>query len=157
MKKLLCLLFLAFLISCGPGKTRPVQVKKTFGGNWALESITYPTHDGLYNVTLFNTASADCFRNSLWTLNEETGTYSLQGEECARTMEYFKWQINRNNDSRGIYDLLLIPANSRFESTTGVEGFQLNVLSLSENNMVWEQSVILEGRDFVIRMEFIRL
>lgn len=156
MKKslLIALSALFILFSCGPGKTVYTETKKTFRGEWVLQSISYPSHEGIYNVTLFNNAPAECFRQSIWTFGNNRGTYSLQGEECDPVMGFFNWEILNTQDSKGIYDFLLKPTTSTYNSTTGGEGFKLYVLSLSEKEMVWEQSVILEGREFVIRMKF---
>jgi hypothetical protein len=51
----------------------------------------------------------------------------------------------------------LKPTDSRYKSTTGDQGFRLNLVSLTETSMVWQQTVTLEGKPFVIRMNFTKL
>lgn len=160
MKKLLFVLTAALLIaSCGPTR-QATEARKTFKGDWVLNDITYPNNPGEFNVTLFNEASASCFRGSAWSFvsNNNTGTYMLQGPECASPGEhYFNWSIDEENTPEGMFDFLLKPTDERNRSTTGNQGFRINLVQLSENSMTWEQTVTLEGSPFKIRMNFTKL
>ncbi|MFV8225810.1 lipocalin [Christiangramia aquimixticola] len=159
MKKILILIVTAtFLASCGTSKVAK-EARKTFDGNWILTGVTYPNNPGDFNVTLFNEASASCFRNSSWDFvsNNNRGTYSVTGSGCDGDTNYFIWSIDEENNSAGVYDFLLKPTNNNYKSTTGNQGFRLNLKSLSESNMVWEQTVSLDGSPFTIRMNFVKL
>lgn len=157
MKKYLLLFTLALLIaSCGGTSKVAKEARKTFDGNWRLTSVTYPNNSGEFNVTLFNEASASCFENSTWDFvsNNNRGTYSVSGMDCNADTNYFIWSIDEENTPAGMYDFLLKPTNDDYKSTTGNQGFRLSLKSLTDTNMVWEQTVSLEGSPFTIRMNF---
>lgn len=159
MKKILTVVTIALLIaSCGPSKVAK-EARKTFNGNWTLTSVTYPQNTGTFNVTLLNDAPASCFENSTWNFvsNNNQGTYTLQGPNCSTAQRYFNWSIDEENTVQGVYDFLLKPTDENANSTTGGQGFRLNLRSLSETQMVWEQTVTLEGKPFVIRMNFTKI
>ncbi|MCG9972346.1 lipocalin family protein [Christiangramia crocea] len=159
MKKFLVLLSaVAFMASCGPSKVAK-EARKTFDGNWTLTNVTYPNNPGDFNVTLFNEASASCFENSTWDFvsNNNRGTYTVTGVGCDGDTNYFIWSIDEENTPAGVYDFLLKPTNDDYKSTTGNQGFRLNLKSLSDTNMVWEQTVNLDGSPFTIRMNFSKL
>ena len=159
MKKLVILLVLTLIFSsCGTSKVAR-EARKTFDGNWTLTSISYPSNAGEFNVTLFNEASASCFENSTWDFvsNNNRGTYTVSGVGCDGDTSYFIWSIDEESTPAGIYDFLLKPTNDDFKSTTGNQGFRLNLKSLTDTNMVWEQTVSLDGSPFTIRMNFSKL
>ncbi len=159
MRKLLFMLAAVLLVvSCGPSKVA-VDARKTFKGDWVLNDVTYPNNTGIYNVTLFNDASTACFKGSTWSFvsNNNTGTYTTQGADCTAGERYFRWSIDEENTPSGMFDFLLKPTDSRYKSTTGDQGFRLNLVSLTDTSMVWQQTVTLEGKPFVIRMNFTKL
>lgn len=159
MKKVIYVLVAALLvISCGPSRTA-TEARKTFRGDWVLNNITYPNNTGEFNVTLFNEASASCFQGSMWSFvsNNNTGTYTLQGPECMNAGEkYFNWSIEEDTN-QGSFDFLLKPTDDRNRSTTGNQGFRINLVEMTQTSMTWEQTVTLEGSPFVIRMNFTKL
>ena len=157
MKKYLMLFALAaLLVGCGGTSKVAKEARKTFDGNWTLTSITYPNNPGDFNVTLFNEASASCFENSTWDFvsNNNRGYYTVSGVGCDGGTNYFIWSIDEENTPAGVYDFLLKPTNDDYKSTTGNQVFRLNLKSLSDTNMVWEQTVSLDGSPFTIRMNF---
>ncbi|WP_373056248.1 lipocalin [Zunongwangia sp. H14] len=156
MKKIFTVLIVSvFIFSCGTSKVAK-EARKTFDGGWTLTSVTYPQNTGTFNVTLLNDASASCFENSTWDFvsNNNQGTYTLQGANCASGTRYFNWSIDEENTPQGMYDFLLKPTDENANSTMGGQGFRMNLRSLSQDSMVWEQTVMLEGEPFVIRMNF---
>ncbi|MFZ0491307.1 MAG: lipocalin family protein [Salegentibacter sp.] len=160
MKKFLFITVVAVLItSCGGTSKVAKQARKTFDGTWALNSVTYPQNTGEFDVTLFNEASASCFENSTWTFvsNNNQGNYEIQGPGCNGGTNYFNWSVDEENTPQGMYDFLLKPTNEKHKSTTGDQGFRLNLKTLTQDTMVWEQTVSLEGKPFVIRMNFTRI
>lgn len=160
MKKVLFLLTAVILIvSCGPSR-QATEARATFRGDWVLNSITYPNNPGDFNVTLFNEATASCFQGSMWSFvsNNNTGTYTLQGPNCTNPGErYFNWTIDEDSTPAGMFDFLLKPTDERYRSTTGNQGFRINLVELSGTSMTWQQTVTLEGSPFMIRMNFTKL
>ena len=53
----------------------------------------------------------------------------------------------------GYYDFLLKPTNEKYQSETNA-GVRLHLAYLSENEMRWEQTVRVDGKPFVITMNF---
>ncbi|WP_417888001.1 lipocalin family protein [Zunongwangia sp.] len=160
MKKFLSLTVLVLvLVSCGGTSKVAKQARKTFDGNWTLTSVTYPQNTGTFNVTLFNDAAASCLEGSTWDFvsNNNRGTYDVSGSNCTSGTRHFIWSIDEENTPQGVYDFLLKPVNEKYKSTNGNQGFRLNLSSLTQNSMVWEQTVTLEGSPFVIRMTFSKL
>lgn len=159
MKKLIFILSVALLIvSCGPSKVA-TEARKTFKGDWILNDVTYPNSQGTFDVTLFNDASAACFKGSSWSFvsNNNTGTYTPAGTNCTAGERYFVWSIDDQNSAMNNFDFLLKPTDSKWNSTTGNQGFRINLVSLTATSMTWEQTVTLEGSPFVIRMNFTKL
>lgn len=156
MKKLLVLVALTLLVAaCGPSKTAR-EARKTFDGTWTLNNVTYPENAGEFNVTLLNDASATCLEGSNWDFisNNNRGTYNVQGTDCDSGERNFIWSIDEENTPDGLYDFLLKPTDEDYKSTTGNQGFRMNLRSLDDSQMVWEQTVTLDGEPFVIRMNF---
>jgi len=157
MKKIFILLVtIGLLASCGGTSKVAKEARKSFDGQWTLTSVTYPNNPGQFNVTLFNEAQASCFENSNWDFvsNNNRGTYTVSGTGCDGETNQFIWSIDEENTPQGIYDFLLKPTNEDYKSTTGNEGFRLNLQSLTDTNMTWSQTVSLDGSPFTIKMNF---
>lgn len=160
MKKIFILLAtIGLLASCGGTSKVAKEARKSFDGQWTLTSVTYPNNPGQFNVTLFNEAQASCFENSNWDFvsNNNRGTYTVSGTGCDGETNQFIWSIDEDNTPQGIYDFLLKPTNEDYKSTTGNEGFRLNLQSLTDTNMTWSQTVSLDGSPFTIKMNFTKL
>ncbi|MAN26581.1 MULTISPECIES: lipocalin family protein [Mesonia] len=149
----LCLL----LVACGTTKIER-QAERTFTGDWTLTDITYPNSSGFVDVTLFQDASSNCFRNSSWNFinNNNKGTYTLSGADCMGGTRNFVWAVREETPDSGLYDFTLKPVQEGENARKINTGFKLNLVSLNENNMVWEQTVSYEGQPFKIRMNFIK-
>lgn len=154
-KMILGLLTLVFLAACGSSEVVR-ESRSTINGNWTLSSVTYPSATTEVNVLLLDDASADCFTNSSWKFvsNNNTGSYEVNGAGCDSSSRFFSWTVEEAGGAAGNYDLLLKPTDSNYESTTGNQGFRLNLISLTQTDMVWEQTINFEGEPFIIRMNF---
>ena len=155
MKKIACILFTAVLLaSCGSGKVR--EARKTFNGDWILSSITYPGSTGDYNVTLFDDTSAACLENSKWNFvsNNNTGSYVPVLPQCSSDTRFFIWSVEEVNSETGNYDFILKPTNEEHESTRGNAGYRIDLVRLTDTEMVWEHTINFEGSPFTIRMNF---
>lgn len=154
MKKLaLSLGIILMILSCGTSKTVR-DSKKVIKGEWTLSSITYSTA-GKYNVTLLNDTSKDCFEGSTWQFipNNNTGTYTINETSCSTGPRNFVFTIQEVNKETGLYDFLLKPTNEKQKSETN-QGFRLSLTSLTDTIMQWQQTVSVDGKPFIITMNF---
>ncbi len=156
MKRILLLLITMGLMSCGSSKTVR-DSKKVIKGSWTLNTITY-SQSGTYNVTLLNDVSKACFEGSTWQFvpNNNTGTYTISNTNCTNGERYFVFTIQEIDETTGLYDFLLKPTNEKHKSETN-QGFRLSLTQISETNMQWQQTVVIDGQSFIINMNFIKL
>lgn len=142
------------LISCGPGKVVQ-EAETTMKGDWRLTSVTYPESNNV-KVTLLNDVPASCLEGSSWNFisNNHTGSYNPSGVTCAAGPNFFVWSINEMDATAGNYDLMFKPTDADHKSTTSNQGYRLNLVNLSGDQMVWEQTVNFEGKPFTIKMNF---
>lgn len=141
------------VLSCGTSKTVR-DSKKVIKGEWTLNSITY-NEIGTYNVTLLNDVSKDCFEGSTWQFipNNNTGTYAINEGSCSTGVRNFVFTIQEVNAETGLYDFLIKPTDAKHRSNTD-QGFRLSLSSLSETSMQWKQTVYVDGKPFIITMNF---
>ena len=154
MKKIILLLFAALLLSsCGATKIER-QAQKTFKGNWTLNKISYPDSQGIFKVNLFNDVSASCFTGSKWTFvpNNNHGTYSITDASCETGDRNFIFDVIETTPDSGVFDFTLKPVAEGDNPRKINTGYRMNLVSLSDTNMIWEQQVSLEGEPFTIRM-----
>lgn len=156
MKKGLILLFsVLILTSCGSAEVVN-EARKTLDGNWNLSSITFPGNAEDLNVELLGDANAQCLEGSDWHFvsNNNTGYYAVSDMDCNTETAYFRWSVDAVDPATGNFDFILKPTNSDYESTMGDAGFRINLVTLTQTDMVWEQTVSFEGEPFTIRMNF---
>lgn len=156
MKKIALLCLTLCFLACGASKTVR-ESKKTIKGNWNLASVKSSAIGDL-KITLLNDAEKTCFENSTWQFipNNNTGTYTLLGMNCSLDQRYFSFTIDEVNEDTGLYNFLLKPTNEKGKSETNA-GFRLELTSLSENSMQWQQIVTLDGKPITITMNFIKI
>ena len=153
MKQILLLLITISIMSCGSSKTVR-DSKKTIKGEWTLNKIDYSAL-GTYNVTLLNDASKACFEGSTWQFipNNNTGTYAIDNVDCSSGMRYFNFTIQEIDEQTGLYNFLLKPTNEKGRSDTN-QGFRMKLTALSDTTMQWQQTVTVDGKPFIINMNF---
>ncbi|MGC1471465.1 MAG: lipocalin [Psychroserpens sp.] len=153
MKKTLLFLFVITLMSCGTSKTVRTS-KKVIKGNWTLNTVTY-SKAGTYDVTLLNDVSKACFEGSDWQFipNNNTGIYTITKSDCITGGRYFNFTIQEVDEVTGLYDFLLKPTDEKGKSESNA-GFRLNLSSLSDTDMQWQQSLKVDGEPFTIFMNF---
>ncbi len=153
MKKIILLLSLTCLFACGTSKTVRTS-KKIIKGDWVLNTISY-SESGTYNVTLLNDVSKECFENSTWqfTPNNNSGTYAINNTNCAVGDRNFIFTIQEVDPATGLYHFLLKPYSKKVTKYDKV-GFRLKLAELSDTNMVWQQTLTVEGKPFTISMNF---
>lgn len=159
MKRILCFIFLSlFVISC---KTNAVKsttgtrnANKVIKGEWVLSSVTY-NQSGKYDVTLLKDTTKECFEGSQWKFipNNYRGTYNISRRGCAEGLRHFIFVVQEVDKQTGYYDFLLKPTNQDYKSV-GNQGIRLHLAYLSETEMRWEQTLSVDGKPFVISMNF---
>ena len=154
MRRTIMLLALTIVLgACGTTKTVSVS-NKVIKGNWTLNTISY-SKDGTYNVTLLNDVPKECFEGSKWQFvqNNNTGIYTISDSNCLTGARYFVFANQQLDKNTGLYDFLLKPTNKKHKSETK-QGFRINLSALSETTMQWQQNVTVDGKPFIISMNF---
>ena len=156
MKKLALLCLTVCFLACGASKTVR-QSKKTIKGDWTLNSVKSSAIGDL-KITLLNDTEKACFENSTWQFipNNNTGTYSLSGLNCATDQRYFVFTVDEIDEATGLYNFLLKPTTEKGKSETNA-GFRLELTSLTETTMQWQQIVTLDGKPITINMNFSKI
>ena len=150
--KLVVITFL--LTACGASKVVN-ESRKAIKGTWTLSSINY-NQDGTFKVDLLDDASAVCFEGSTWNFisNNNSGTYTINQANCVGGDRYFNFTIQEVDPQTGLYDFLLKPTNVKGKSETNNSGYRIKLNALGESTMQWQQTVTLDGRPFIISMNF---
>ncbi len=157
MRKILILLFVStLLLSCGSSKIVRTS-KKIIKGDWTINSITYDTN-GTYKVSLFNDVSKECFEGTTWHFipNNFTGNYTVNNSNCKMGERYFRFNIQEVDKETGLYSFLFKPTNEKYKSEDN-RGFRLKLSQLSDTNMQWQQKVQVDGKPFIININFIKI
>ena len=163
MRKIALLFLMAALVmACKSSNSMTAKPKETnvadkaIKGEWTLQSITY-SEQGKFDVTLLNDTSKECFEGSTWKFvpNNNRGHYTINAGGCSTGQRNFIFVVQQIDKSTGYYDFLLKPTNEKYKSETNA-GIRLHLASLSENAMVWEQTVRVDGKPFVISMNFVK-
>ncbi|WP_034062719.1 lipocalin family protein [Lacinutrix jangbogonensis] len=157
MKKIIVLLLTAsFLLSCSSSKVVR-ESQKTIKGQWSLNSVNY-SEAGTYKISLLNDVSKECFENSTWQFipNNNSGTYSILNSDCNTGERNFNFTIQEVDKTTGLYNFLLKPTDAKGKSETN-QGFRLNLSQLSDTTMQWQQTVTVDGKPFIINMNFSKL
>ena len=141
------------VISCGTSKTVK-ESKKVIKGDWILNNITFSEY-GTFKVIFFNDAAKNCLEGSTWQFipNNNTGTYTINETSCSTGPRNFVFTIQEVNKETGLYDFLLKPTNEKQKSETN-QGFRLSLTSLTDTIMQWQQTVSVDGKPFIITMNF---
>jgi hypothetical protein len=155
MKKIAALIILvSIVLSCGTPKT-VIQSKKVIKGDWVLNEVSY-SESGTYNVSLLSDVSKECFEGSTWHFvpNNFTGKYNISGSDCSSGERFFRFNIQEVDAETGLYAFLLKPTNERYKSDEYNRGFKLKLAQLSDESMMWSQTLSVDGNPFTILMKF---
>ena len=145
----------ALLGACSATTRTINSAQKTLKGQWSLNNITY-SRSGIFDVILYDDASAECLTGSTWTFipNNNTGSYSVNQGSCTSTGDRrFRFTIPEP-DAAGNFSFLFKPIDAKKKSTNNNKGYRMGLPLLDENQMTWTQTVSLEGEPFVITMNF---
>lgn len=159
MKKIILFITAIALASCGSSSlvSKPKETRianKQIKGDWTLSSVTY-NQTGKFDVTLLNDTSKECFEGSQWKFvpNNNRGIYKITSNDCSMGERYFVFIVQEINKTSGYYDFLLKPTNEKYQSEKN-QGIRLNLSYLSDNQMIWEQTLQVDGKPFIISMNF---
>lgn len=155
MKRLLMLLIVTLLVSCSASQKTIIAAKKTLKGEWSLDKISYD-RSGVFEVTLYNDASAECLTGGIWKFipNNNTGKYTVNENQCTSTgARNFRFTIPEPSEN-GEYSFLFKPIDEKKKSTNNNKGYRMTLKHLDATTMTWTQTVSLEGKPFVITMDF---
>ncbi|WP_108869147.1 lipocalin family protein [Aquimarina aquimarini] len=158
MKKIILLLAVVLMASCNTTQQTVIAAKKTLKGEWSLDEITYD-RSGIFEVNLYNDAPAECFSGSVWKFipNNNTGKYVVNQSSCVSTgARNFRFTIPKP-ESNGDYSFLFKPINEKKKSTNNNAGYRMLLKHLDTTTMTWTMTVSLEGKPFVITMNFNKL
>jgi len=156
MKRILILALVALTFaSCGPTNNVAKEARKTLKGTWSLNAITYNT-PGKFDVTLFEDVKASCLEGSTWRFipNNNFGNYEILKGDCNPGKRYFVWTIPKGDDTTTSYDILLKPTDEKMKSTMNNAGFRLNLDYVADDLLQIKQTVMVDGKPFVITMAF---
>lgn len=153
MRKILLLLIASTMLSCGSSKAVR-DSEKTLKGDWMLDNMS-STIIGELEFTIFGQSSRNCIIGSSWEFipNNNTGSYIESGTECNLDKNYFVFSINEVDETSGFYDFLLKPTNKKGKSETN-KGYRLELVSLTENTMVWKHTFNFEGKPMTLTFNF---
>jgi len=151
-------MFVLLLVSCNSTKQTIISAKKTLKGEWSLDNISYD-RSGIFEVNLYNDASAECFTGSVWKFipNNNTGMYNVNQSSCVSTgARNFRFTIP-TPDANGAYSFMFKPIDEKKKSTNNNQGYRMGLEHLDDTTMTWSMTVSLEGKPFVITMNFNKL
>lgn len=161
MKKITFLVLAMLAVACGGSSSvsKPRESKvanKTIKGEWTLESVTY-NQKGKFEIVLLSDTSKECFEGSTWKFvpNNNRGSYNIVNDDCSTGQRNFVFVVQEIDKASGYYDFLLKPTNEKYQSETN-QGIRLRLAHLSETSMVWEQTLNVDGKPFVISMNFVK-
>ena len=156
LKRIIAILvIISTLTACGSSKTVRVS-KKVIKGEWTLKNVTFSNY-GTYKVTFFNDVTKNCLEGSTWNFvpNNNSGVYSIVGDNCAQGDRNFIFTIQEIDEATGLYDFLLKPTNEKNKSEDN-KGFRLHLAQLFDTDMVWEQTASIDGKTIKMNLNFIK-
>jgi len=106
-----------------------------------------------------NDASVSCFSGSIWKFipNNNTGKYMINQDNCtASGARNFRFTIPPP-EADGTYYFMFKPINEKKQSTNNNAGYRMILKNLEDTKMTWTMTTSLEGKPFVITMNFNKL
>lgn len=156
MKKLVLFIMTLAMVSCSSTQRTIIAAKKTLKGDWSLNEISY-SESGIFDVKLYNDASAECMSGSTWHFipNNNTGNYTITN--CQSTgARNFRFTIPKP-DENGAYSFMFKPIDAKKKSTNGNKGYRMALHHLDDQSMIWKMTVSYEGKPFTITMNFSKI
>lgn len=158
MKRIFLILFTVVLLtSCASTKSSRQALFAVKGG-WTLKDISFPGSDGFVDVVFFGDADARCFKNSDWFFitNNHRGNYQLYKGDCSPGKRMFSWNVIEDKSSPTKFSVTLKSEVEGMNIRKVTTGYRFKLVSINEDQMVWEEKTTFDGEPFTVRMNFIR-
>ncbi|PSL35692.1 lipocalin family protein [Chitinophaga ginsengisoli] len=146
----LCLVASVFAISCksqkGATDTAQSASKGSIKGNWVVTDINFDGIPRGSKVTVFDEASYNCFKGSQWILpSNNNGSYTLSSTEdgCSTATQAIVWSIYKQG---GVDMFQFKKVGGGVKAKNVIDGYRVEISSLSSTSMVWRAAVNFEGK-----------
>lgn len=146
----LCLVAAVFAISCksqkGATDTAQSASKASVKGNWVVTDINFDGIPRGSKVTVFDEASYNCFKGSQWILpSNNNGSYTLSSTEdgCSTATQAIVWSIYKQG---GVDMFQFKKVGGGVKAKNVIDGYRVEISSLSSTSMVWRAAVNFEGK-----------
>lgn len=152
-KSLLIMMLLTVSIgftSCSISKVNK-SYRTSINGTWTLDNISFD-NSGHFKSTLFNDAPDICFEGSEWFFreNNSTGHYSLnKSSQCGSGFRYIRWSV-----VEGEINQLQFKFTDEKKKDLNSSGYRLMITSISDQEMVLKNNVMVDGERITIVYEF---
>lgn len=152
---IIVLILTIFIGSCTITKAVRDQ-RNLISGTWTLDNIRYENTTGNFQSTLFGDARAICFEGSQWFFrdNNSTGRYTIKdGSLCQGGDRRIRWSViepQQNYSSQLQFKFI----DEKYNDISGGVGYRLNISNLSEQEMVLQSNVQVDGETVILVYEF---
>ncbi len=154
MKKIITysFLFTFLLTSCGASKVIK-SAESEFQGNWQLTDVSFPGATGFFDVTLFQTASSNCFIGSSWSFvpNNNRGKVYFEQSDCDVLEQNMVWSLRADESTN--FDVLVKLAEDE-RASKQKQGSVWKLDNINAAKMQWSTSVNFQGKPVTIVLTF---
>lgn len=156
MKKIIILSIILSVVlsSCSATKVAREQ-SNLLSGTWTLNDVSYVNQEGTFKSVLFNDAQDICFEGSNWFFrdNNNTGRYTLTSSSaCQGGDRFIRWSVITND--YGTNELQFKMIDEKRKDISGGLGYRLTIKTLTENSMILESKVAVDGSPISVIYEF---
>ncbi|PKG53399.1 hypothetical protein CXF54_00845 [Olleya sp. 1-3] len=150
--KTIILLALFAVMSC---KTKQ-EVKSTppfsLSDNWLLKTVAYQDPNLFDTIVLFNDATNQCFKDSIWEFKptSNSGSYSINDLNCSFGYRNLWFKFLKTDQQTGITHITL-----RAENKSGmIKNHNIKITKQSTTAMQWSYSISVKGKRRTVNMLF---
>lgn len=157
MKKIVSILIVFFLFSCGASKSgSELPGKRTLKGTWEITDIKFIGAEGIYKAFLFDAADSACFKGSEWVFipNNASGSFTtnVSNSTCSMVNYRIIWSFFESDNIKS-FQFKYADERNRPQSKDKT-GYRATINSLSESNMTITVPSMYEGKAFNVVMQF---
>ncbi|UOB17456.1 lipocalin family protein [Abyssalbus ytuae] len=153
------ILILSFLLivmtSCSLSKVNK-SYRNSINGTWTLTDVSYENASGQFKSVLFNDAEDICFEGSEWFFraNNSTGYYNIPASSlCEPGNRYIRWSVVEGDST--YHQLQFKFTDEKKKDLSGL-GYRLIISSVSDEQMVLRNNVLVDGERVTIVYNFNR-
>ena len=150
--KIIVLLALIAVMSC---KTKQEVVSTqpfSLSDNWLLKTVAYQDPNLFDTIVLFNDATNQCFKDSLWQFQttNNSGTYSINDLNCSYGYRNLWFKFLKTDQQTGATHITL-----RAENKSGIiKNHNIKITKQSATIMQWSYSISVRGKRRTVNMLF---